>query len=85
MQSPPRAASLQGMKTRVAGAILWTYFAWYAWSFYAGMTGLNPLYGPLAVMISVALMAAFHLHRTWSIAERKATAGQNEAVASGAA
>jgi hypothetical protein len=52
---------LRGMKTRVAIGFLWTYFAWYGWSMYAGLAGINVLWGPVVVLAAVAMIAAIHV------------------------
>jgi hypothetical protein len=51
------------MKTRLAIAVVWSYLGLYAWSMYAGLAGINFLWGPLAVMAAVAVVSGLHIRR----------------------
>ena len=52
------------MKLRLIGGALWVYAAWYAWSMYAGLAGINPLMGPLVAAMGLAFVAAAQVRRS---------------------
>jgi hypothetical protein len=60
------------MTKRVVAGVLWAYLALYAWIFYAGMAGWNPLWGPVVVLAFVALVAARRVHARVAAASRTA-------------
>ena len=49
------------MKTRIGGAVLWAFLVWYGWSMYAGLAGINVLWGPVLVLAGVAMIAAMNV------------------------
>jgi hypothetical protein len=51
------------MKSRVAIAALWTYLGLYGWSMYAGLAGINFLWGPVAVLAATAVVLVLHIRR----------------------
>lgn len=55
------------MTKRLIAGLLWSYFAWYGWSLYAGFQGLNPLWGPVIALSAVAVVLAVRVRRDWAM------------------
>jgi hypothetical protein len=49
------------MYGRVLIGAVWAYFAWYGWSVYAGLAGVDPRWGPVLALSGVALVLALRI------------------------
>ena len=53
------------MAMRVLSGFLWLYLAWYGWSMYAGLAGINPLWGAVFALAALAFVSADRVRRDW--------------------
>lgn len=68
-------------KSHIVGAALWGYLGLYGWNLYAGLAGIDWLWGPLLAASLIALIAADQMRRSWAARETAATATGSATVA----